>query len=725
MIDTATPSSQTEPRPGPRQKRRQCDDGSPCLNCQSRGQQCSNINTTRASTLSQAHKEIDRLKLRVLELEKELQWERKDKPTHLRDLHQEPPPAASGTVLIRTQHNENTDGNTKILHIHGTQLRPARSPHAAWFGAPSLYSFIHRLSVFLKATSAENAQPYHTLLHSTTSAELLGQPTAKFQDASHLLVPPTGATKQGIYLNSVQEEYFINLFWQTYHTSLFAIIDEDVFKREYQALYVNVPSGQPRKASALVDIVVAICMQYGTSILPCGHQGNIVEDNDATISGRWHYRRAQTLLASEMESPTTSTLQCHLLSAIYVCGASFHNISDSICGLAVRTAYMLGLHIDPPLGQAEKERQMRRRLWWAVYVLDCKVGMKLGRPFLLNDAFIMPNLPDDQLGASVLSGSTFAPIADNATWLSFNLHQLKLFQTVRAAYNAFYSHDFGIHDGKKMWENASSLEKAASNLSPYIQTLEKWVQDVPDALKTSRKTQNSAFSTDGSALVIEQFAPLWLQRQRLLLELEYHHMCVNLYRPFVSFHSIPSRGGRAEAMMLKSVDHAIQLSIIIQQTLSSTPILDGWHEAFQWQWNAAMTLAGFILASPHCPSVPAARNAIELALSVFDTFGASFESGANAAAVVRILCSKIDTHAFLFGSESGSIPAAGLGDLRSSQEYALTEGIFSTGILDESIPDPQRENFDFLEMAVGVDFWADIDMLGLGDLGSLGEDFTQ
>ncbi|KZL64200.1 hypothetical protein CI238_00541 [Colletotrichum incanum] len=673
----------------------------------------------------EAHKEIDRLNLRVLELEKELQWERKDKFTNPRDLHQEPPAPTSDSVSIPIHHTENNYGNRKIKHLDGTQLRPARSPHAAWFGASSLYSFIHRLSVFLKTTSAENAQPYDTLLHSTTSAELLGQPTASFRDASHLLTPVIGATKEGVYLNPVQEEYFINLFWQTYHTSLFAIIDETEFKKEYQTLYVNVPPGRLRNASALVDIVVAMCMQYGTSALPCGRQGNIVEGNDATIAGRWHYRRAQTLLASEMESPTTSTLQCYLLSAIYVCGASFHNISDSICGLAVRTAYMLGLHIDPLLGMTEKECQMRRRLWWAVYVLDSKVGMKLGRPFLLHDAFVMPDLPDDQIGASVLSGSTFAPIAENATWLSFNLHQLKLFQTVRAAYNSFYSQDFELQDGKTIWEDALSLEKAASNLSPYIQTLEKWVQDVPDALKTSRKLKHSAFSTDRSALVIEQFAPLWLQRQRLLLEIEYHHMCVNLYRPFISFLSIPLRGGRAEELAVKSVDHAIQLSLIIQKTLSSTPILDGWHEAFQWQWNAAMTLAGFILASPHCSSASAARNAIELSLSVFDTFGASFESGAKAAAVVRILCSKIDTVTSLFAPESGSISVTGLGNLHTSQEDVLTECIFQTELVNESTFGPQRENFEFLEMAVGVDFWGDINMLNMGDLGTMSEEFMQ
>ncbi|OHE92677.1 hypothetical protein CORC01_12011 [Colletotrichum orchidophilum] len=338
---------------------------------------------------------------------------------------------------------------------------------------------------------------------------MLDQSNATSKDASRLLRPLINGNKEGVYLNPIQEEYFVNLFWQTYHTSVYAIIDEADFKRDYQTLYVDVPSGHTRKSSALVDIVVAMCMQYGASTLPCNRQGNIVEENDATTAGRWHYRRAQTLLAGEMESPTTSTLQCHLLSAIYVCGASFHNMADSICGLAVRTAYMLGLHIDPPLDMAEKERQARRRLWWAVYVLDSKVGMKLGRPFLLHGSFSMPLLPDDQLGASVLSGSRFAPISGDATWLSFSLHHLKLFKTVRDAHTTLYGHDFGLGRDKTIWDDIACLEKVAESLKPHIRAIEKWVQNLPGALKTSRENDGCLLSTDGSALVIEQSAPIY------------------------------------------------------------------------------------------------------------------------------------------------------------------------------------------------------------------------
>ncbi|KAK7450714.1 hypothetical protein Landi51_05030 [Colletotrichum acutatum] len=705
-----------------RLRRIKCDDASPCANCRGRGQQCSNTEATRTSTLSQAHEEIDRLRLKVLDLERELQRHRgaHTNPETPFSLHSQQ--VVANVEATATSNIEVHFVTPKNKPWDGALLRPARSPHVAWFGPSSLYFFIHRLGVFL-STDVEHAQPDHMLLRSTSGSAVPAQSRTTSEDASHLLRPLFNGNKPGVYLNPIQEEYFVNLFWQSYHTSLYAIVDEAEFKKEYQALYLDVPHGYTRKPSALVDIVVAMCMQYMASSLPSSHQGNIVEGNDATTAGRWHYRRAQTLLAGEMESPTISTLQCHLLSAVYVCGASFHNMADSICGQAVRIAYMLGLHIDPPLDTPEKELQVRRRLWWAVYVLDSKVGMKLGRPFLLHGSFFMPPFPDDQLGASMLSGSTFAPISGDATWLSFSLHHLKLFKTMRDAHTTLYSHDVGLGQHKTIWDDPTSLAKVAESLEPHTVMIERWVQNLPGALKNSRVNNGRILSTDGSALVIEQYAPLWLQRQRLLLEMEYHHMSVNLYRPFISFKRVPAVGSLLETVAVESINHAIELSKITQQALSSTAILDGWHEAFQWQWNSAITLAGFILANPRHSAVVSARSAMDLALSVFSTFGQSFELAKNAETVVRMLCTKIDGLISASSQHYGQKEPAELSTLRIGQEVEVANDFASELTHTSTSPEllTQFPEFDFTEMAVGVDFWANIDMLGVGDINTFGE----
>lgn len=721
---------------GHRQKRRQvaracdgcrisrikCDDNSPCSNCRAKGRHCSNNSATRATTLSQAHDEMARLRQRVQELQLELEQER-DKTSSL-SLQELTPPNSSTSPFSPPRSNEVSHGSSKKKFGEGIQLRPARSPHHTWFGPSSLYHFIARLSSFLSPTLEQSHLAHDMLPQTASSSKLVHDKPVTTPEIPHRSASSGDSSNTGMYLNPIQEEYFINLFWQSYHTSLCAIINEEDFKKHYQSLWI--PSSNTRKASALVDIIIAMCMQYGMSTRSSPLQCNIIESNDTTIAGRWHYQRGQMLLAGESESPTTSTLQCHLLCAIYLCGGSFHNMVDSACGAAVRTAYQLGLHLEAPSSMSERNKQMRRRLWWSVYLLDSKVGMKLGRPFLLNDSYAMPELPGDQLEAAIVSGSTFAPIGDNATWLSFNLHLIKLYATMRAAHTAFYSKDLDLYEGQTIYDDPRNLETLAEVFLPHSKALAEWVDAVPKALKTTRQNGGTPYSTDGSSLEIEQYAPVWLQRQRVLLEMTYHHLSVSLYRPFISFVSSPIHGGFAETLTIKCASHAIELSKITQQMHSSTSILDGWGEAFQWQWSAAMTLIGFILAYPQGETTPTARSAIDLAVSFFDVFGVTFATAASAADIMRNLCSKIDSLlAKTWGQQSLSgtyqshhgTSVTNFTDM--GQDAFVGNELAMGGLMENSVNFQAFSdglNGDLFDMAVGVDFWQDLNLLWPGNM---------
>jgi hypothetical protein len=95
-------------------------------------------------------------------------------------------------------------------------------------------------------------------------------------------------------------------------------------------------------------------------------------------------------------------------------------------------------------------------------------------------------------------------------------------------------------------------------------------------------------------------------------------------------------------MATKCAAHAMALTHMMHQVLTSTSILAGWHEAFQWQWNAAMTLVGFVLAHPHSASTRAVRSTIDLSVAVFEIFGNSFAVAAGAANIMSELCAKVD-----------------------------------------------------------------------------------
>lgn len=583
----------------------------------------------KAATLPHAYREIERLERRVEELEQEKE----------RDAEKPVQQLGTPISLPRTVSDGQSSGiseedlaNPRSKRVwEGIYISTARSQQKTWYGSSSLFYFIGSIDAFL-TVALQQSHLADRMLPDSASNLLDGPTTVAAEDQACQLTSPTNdPINAGEYLTSTQEEYFLSLFWQSYYT-LYPIFDELEFKKYYRSLWAT-PDGK-RKPSALAEIVIAVCMQYGMARLPSVERGleatsrANVSNTDATIAGRWYYRRCQTLLSAELESPIISTLQCHILCSIYLCCASFQNMAISTCGLAVQTAYMLGLHLEPPQSMPRRERETRKRLWWTLYVLETKMSMKLDRPFLLHDSRTTCSLPADDREIAMLVGSSFAALGENVTWLTWNLHNTKLLLAARTAYTAT------CDEAPDTFNTCNSHH--------ITEWLEHWLKDVPEAIKTQRQNNGVPFSTDRSALQIEQFAPLWLQRQRLLLELMYHDLCINLYRPSISFASATAQTPLAYEMALKCAAHAMALTHMMHQVLTSTPILAGWLEAFQWQWNAAMTLVGFVLAYPQDDSTGAARSTIDLSVAVLENFGDSFAVAAGAANIISELCAKVD-----------------------------------------------------------------------------------
>ena len=101
-------------------------------------------------------------------------------------------------------------------------------------------------------------------------------------------------------------------------------------------------------------------------------------------------------------------------------------MADSTCSLAMRTALMLGLHLEPPQSMSRREREARKRLWWTLYVLETQMSMKLGRAFLVHDHSTTCGLPADDRETAMHVASSFPPLGENVIWLTWNLHNTKL-----------------------------------------------------------------------------------------------------------------------------------------------------------------------------------------------------------------------------------------------------------------------------------------------------------
>ncbi|KAL8935117.1 MAG: hypothetical protein Q9216_005578 [Gyalolechia sp. 2 TL-2023] len=499
------------------------------------------------------------------------------------------------------------------------------------------------------AQALQQPGTHYRMQPNSASRSFASPTTTKREVLEDFGVPTNGSIAEA--MTGTQEDYFLNLFWQSYHYIL-QIVDETDFKEHYKSLWAGTV-GTPRKQSALVDIVLALCMQYGVAFVPRSNAAKKpqveVDGNDAAIAGRWLYRRSQALLSEQLESPTLETLQCQILAIYYLCNASFQNMAHNTLAVAVRTAQTLGLHLNPSEDMPRKDRELRKRLWWTLYVVESKTCMKLGRPWSAQISQVSCALPADDHELALMSGSNFASLGVDVTWLTYNLQNTKLILAARAIYVAFYDKSdevLGVSDGdgKSLYGESRNLEDCAQFLLSSMECLQAWLQNVPHGLKTQRKGSGESFSTDGSPLEVELFAPLWLQRQRLLLELLYHNLAMNLYRPFISFSTAPRTSMQfTESCAISCVNHAIAITNIMHQIVTESDILRGWYEAFQWQWNATLSLIGYILAYPRTPITSSSRQAVDKATEVFEIFGGNFAMAASAANVTRDLTAKADS----------------------------------------------------------------------------------
>ncbi|KFZ09752.1 hypothetical protein V502_08512 [Pseudogymnoascus sp. VKM F-4520 (FW-2644)] len=594
----------------------------------------------------------------------------------------------------------------------GIHVATARSNQVSYYGPTSSFYFMSRIGGFLgkalqQPFADRSLQPRgaNRRMHLGTAMD----DGDEREDAVHPTARVDGRTGP---LTRAQEESFLGLFWEGYHC-LQPIVDEVEFRRHFASLWE--PSGQRRKQSPLVDIVIALCLQHGKAIIPGESTSSSDRDpslEDATVSGRWYYRRSQALLTVDLESPSITTVQCYLFIAIYLCCASFQNMCHIVTAQALRTAQVLGLHLEPPVDLPHGERELRKRIWWALWAMDAKTSAKHGRPFLVDRAQVTVTLPSDGPEAAFYNSASLGSYGPNVTWLTYSVQSQKLFLAMVDVHNLLFvkcGEVMSRDDLTCLYHDPEALESCAKVLASKLPVMRNWLDKVPPELRTRRQDGGEPFSADRSAVELETLAPKWLQRQRICLELMYHSMVVNLARPFISFYSHAGAFTPvAERLATTCVDHAVAYTLIAHQVVTESDLMGGWTEYFSLQWNAAITIVGFVLAYPLHPNTPKAREALDKAITTFATWGETFPVSADAATITRDLMAKADLLAQRLNNEILTASAPGTDDTAAAAAGTNVNEAASSGGEDGlAWLDPSRQEDEqfshFMDWALSVD----------------------
>lgn len=619
-----------------RLNRVRCDDKQPCHNCLNRGGSCSNTKPREATSLPAANREMQRLRSKVKDLQDEIAKLKDGAQIQAQTGFATPPVSDAAHTSFDFAELTNTTEGWQGLQQRG-QIH---------YGPLSSSYFVSRISRYLSQAldqPIEDSKLEACMARLHYAAPTHQPPRWDASPASQADQPPDGI-EEAEDLTRSQEEHFLNLLWQSFHC-VYPILDEREFREYYDSLWPSSTDGiSSRKPSALVDVLLAVCMQYSSTFFVS--DDNQQGDSDAgwqakhaNLASRTYYQRAQRLLQSELENPTIMVVQSHIYSIVYLYNTSLLNTAHINLGATLRIAHALRLHIRPLNGTSPEQQELQRRIWWTLYRIDSQLSITLGRPPLIQMSHVSCGLPGDDREHARLSGTVLLTNHEDISWLSFHVQCTKLIFLVQGVQTALHRKCSQLLNGDKakdLYDDPRLLETLAEFLGQEMTAIHNWVQNVPQSLCNPRKGGGEPFSTNRDALNLSPYSPLWLQRQRLLLELHYHHLVISTLRPFIRFPPMSSSmTPLTDGYNVSCLNHAMAITSILNQVLSETDLLRGWSAIFQYQWDAILCTLGFVLANSVCPPTPSARKSLQTAIRTLDLVSDHFVAAKNAAQVVR------------------------------------------------------------------------------------------
>ncbi|KFY15564.1 hypothetical protein V492_01905 [Pseudogymnoascus sp. VKM F-4246] len=216
-------------------------------------------------------------------------------------------------------------------------------------------------------------------------------------------------------LPGYSENFFIDAYFQYYHTT-YPFLHEQTFRAQY--------AGQsPRPRGETWPILLNTVLALGA--------WNVGGEESTLDDTFYHEVNSHSQDNSVFEVGNLALVQALALLSNYTQKRNKPNTGWNYLGLAVRMALSLGLHKEFPGWKiSDLQREMRRRVWWGVYVFDSGASITFGRPVLLPenniiDANLVLNIHEENLTPTTTSlpNEIASPTIYSSLIVQSKLHQ--------------------------------------------------------------------------------------------------------------------------------------------------------------------------------------------------------------------------------------------------------------------------------------------------------------
>ncbi|KKK13877.1 hypothetical protein P175DRAFT_0435167 [Aspergillus ochraceoroseus IBT 24754] len=265
---------------------------------------------------------------------------------------------------------------------------------------------------------------------------------------------PLKAQLLNIAPSGVVEQAFMDAFFLNYHTS-YPFVHEASFRAQF---YEQVPRPHGQVWQILLNTILAL------------GAWSIGDDNSDLDITFYQEARSRLQVVSVFETGNLTLVQALLLLSNYAQKRNKPNTGWNFLGLAVRMSMSLGLHKEFHGWKISLlQREVRRRLWWGVYIFDSGAAKTFGRPILLPEDSVMDvkhvlNIHDEALTAAT---TTLPPEVNEPTLYSGLIAQARFHLLTNSVYQRL------ISGPNPTAEETLSLQKP----------MEEWYNGLPDYFK--------------------------------------------------------------------------------------------------------------------------------------------------------------------------------------------------------------------------------------------------
>ncbi|KAF5615489.1 transcriptional activator acu-15 [Fusarium sp. NRRL 52700] len=246
----------------------------------------------------------------------------------------------------------------------------------------------------------------------------------------------------------------------------------------------------------------------------------------------------QTSLDAILMEDTMNTLQCLSLALLYCTMRADYKRLQHYKGIAVGLSHRLGLH------QSQKRFsfgaltiETRKKVFWAIYTLDCFSAATLGLPKLLKDDDIQTEYPCDTDDEYVTEKGFQPTLPGEYTRLS---SALALFRATRILAKVL----------EKNYPASSSYEISLQQMAALESELDAWYDQLPTHLRLNFAQDKPSTDVTGS--------------RSPLLALAYYYIRTLIYRPAVGS-SLGSKAASALMSIGASSKHIVQIVQLLEE----------------------------------------------------------------------------------------------------------------------------------------------------------------